>query len=249
MKQLLLLAAFTCCAVTVQAQTRQKGALPGQLPDLYKSILQTQGRAELFTQNLDNNSREKDVNFIVIEMEKLIDSIPRNKTQEQVLLIKHFDFLRNYFLTATNKTTVATGFLYDDAPYRFCLYNDTALALYIKAVKNGDLYNLSKTTEKKISGLALENCLLPSLKPFTEFKDNDIKYVALSVYFGCKDTRDGAPNIPAVPYCLTMVARLADVQQFEAGLITAKGLLANAELYLGDTGDTAFLKKIQLNLE
>jgi hypothetical protein len=35
-----------------------------------------------------------------------------------------------------------------------------------------------------------------------------------------------------VPYCLTLVARLSDIQQYAAGLITDKGLLANAEVSL-----------------
>ena len=114
------------------------------------------------------------------------------------------------------------------------MYNDTALTLYIWAVKDGEQYNLNKTTEKRIAQLAMTNCLLPSLAALDEFKGTDIKYVALSVYYGCKDTREGAPKVAAVPYCLTLVARLSDVQQYAAGLITDKGLLANAETFLSD---------------
>ena len=117
------------------------------------------------------------------------------------------------------------------------MYNDTALTLYIGAVKDDDTYDLSKMTDKRIARKAFNRCLLPSLTAFDSLKDGDIKYVALSIYYGCKDTREGAPPVAAVPYCLTLVARLSDVQQYATGLITDKGLLSVSEIYLADVQD------------
>ena len=142
--------------------------------------------------------------------------------------------MRHFFLTTSNRTSVAAEFLYRVAPFNFCRYKDTALALNIWAVKDGEPYNLSKMTDKRIARLALTNCLLPSLAALDEFKDNDIKYIALSVYYGAKDSREGAPHSNTAPYCLTLVARLSDIQQYTDGLITDKGLLAVADIYLAD---------------
>ncbi len=209
-----------------------KAGSPLTLPSLQTCLHTAQQNLRLFTEGQPN-----DVNSIVKEIELYIDSMPKNKTTADVLLSKNFAPLRHFFLKTTNKTTVAAEFLYTVAPYNFCMYNDTALALNIWAVKDGDQYNLSKMTEKRIVKLALTNCLLPSLAALDEFKEGELKYVALSVYYGCKDSREGAPKVATVPYCLTLVARLSDIQQYAAGLITDKGLLANAEVYLADEED------------
>ena len=104
-------------------------------------------------------------------------------------------------------------------------------------------------TENRVIKVAFTNCLLPALKALDEFKANEIKYVGLSIYYGCKDTREGAANLPVVPYCLTFVARMEDIQQYGAGLITIKGLLANAEVYI-NTGDSQNdFRRIQINME
>ena len=202
------------------------------LPSLQTCIHTAQQNLRLFTEGQAN-----DVNSIVKDIEVTIDSMPKNKTTSDLLLSKHFAPLRHFFLTTNNKTSVAAEFLYTVTPYNFCLYNDTALAMYIWAVKDGEPYNLGKMTDKRIVKLALTNCLLPSLAALDEFKEGDIKYVALSVYYGCKDSREGAPKTGTVPYCLTLVARLSDIQQYAAGLITDKGLLATAEVYLADETD------------
>ena len=180
------------------------------------------------------HSQEHDANSIILDIERCIDSMPKNKTLSDIFLSKHFAALRHFFLTTTNQTTVAAEFLYTTTPYTFCLYNDTALALYIAAVKDDDPYNLGKTTDKRIAQKAFDRCLLPSLAALDEFKTDDIKYIGLSIYYGCKDTREGAPTTTEVPYCLTLIARLTDIQQYAAGLITAKGLIANSEVYLAD---------------
>lgn len=251
MKNLSLLALSILVAASLYGQAKQKGApaRPAPLADLYKAIVSVQQDARLFVRNLSDNSTEKDVNFIVVEMEQVIDSLPRTKTPEQNLLIKHFQFLRSFFLSTNNKTAVAASFLYNNAPYNFCSYHDTSTVLYLHAIKDADIYNLAKTTEKKITRIALEYCLLPSLRPFADFKDIGIRFVALSVYVGCKDTRDGAPGVAVVPYCLTLVAPIADAQQYGAGILTAKGLLANAELYLSGPDDAGSLTRIQLNID
>jgi len=226
--------------------------MPGtgtHLPDFIKCMIDVQGHVPLYIQNINNNALEHDVNSIILDIEKYIDSMPKTRSYSDVLLMKEFNPLRHFFLTTTNKTAVATSFLYADKPYQFCLYNDTAKALYTYAVNDGETYNLNKMTEKKAVKSALENCLLPSLKAFDEFKDNEIKYAGLSVYYGCKDTREGAPKEPLAPYCLTLIARLTDVQQYAAGLITDKGLMANAEVYICGPDDSSMVRKIQINLE
>ena len=213
------------------------------LPDLKACMSIAQEHLPLFTENMADHSQERDVNSIIQEIEKYIDSLPKSKTYSDQLLVKYFTPLRHFFLTTTNRTTVATEFLYADAPYRFCRYGDTALTLYIWAVKDGDNYDLSKMTEKRIAKKTFENCLMPSLTALDEFKDNDIKYIAMSAYYGCKDTREGAPEGGVVPYCLTLVARTTDLQQYAAGLITAKGLMINAEVYVADVND---LRKVSV---
>ena len=93
------------------------------------------------------------------------------------------------------------------------------------------------------------NALLPSLKALDEFKEADIKYVGMSVYFGCKDTREGAPKDPVISYCITLVARLADIQQYGSGMITGKGLLAVGELYISDPDDPNEMRRIMVNVD
>ena len=242
MKKFITLVSCVLLFTAVQAQEKKGAPAKRDLPALKACMLTAQQNLPLFTQSLADPAQAHDVNSIIKDIELYIDSMPKSKTYSDELLMKHFAPLRHFFLTTTNKTTVAAEFLYTDAPYRFCMYNDTALALYVWAVKDGDTYNLSKMTEKHVAKLAFENCLLPSLAALDEFKDNDIKYIALSIYYGCKDTREGAPGVAAVPYCLTLVARLADIQQFAAGLITAKGLMTNAEVYIADADDVHNLK-------
>ncbi len=220
MKKLGLVVGCVLVMMGAYGQEKKHAAEGGMLPSLQSCMRTTQQNVGLYTQGQAN-----DVNTIIKDIEVRIDSMPKNKTTADLLLIKHFAPLRHFFLTTTNKTSVAAEFLYTGAPYSFCMYNDTALTLYIWAVKDGDTYNLSKTTEKRIAQLATTNCLLPSLAALDEFKDSEIKYVALSVYYGCKDTREGAPAGGIAPYCLTLVVRLSDVQQYAAGLITDKGLL------------------------
>ena len=232
----------------VNAQDRK--VLPkNDLPEIKKSIRTAVENLPLYIQNLNDHSKEHDVNTIILDIERYIDSMSKTKKYSDVLLMKHFDALRHFFLTTTNKTTIASSFLYTDAPYQFCMYNDTALALHIWALKDGEAYNLSKMTEKRVIKVAFENCLLPSLKALDEFKSGEIKYVAFSIYYGCKDTREGAPALAVIPYCLTFVARLADIQQFEGGLITAKGLLANAELYISLDDPAGEFRKIQVDAD
>ncbi len=253
MRKLLLLSLSICSIFQVCAQDKRyaqfKSTPKLELTDINKSIRAVQGNLSLYTKNVNNHSQEHDVNSIILDIEKYIDSMPKNRTQSDQLLMKQFNPLRHFFLTTTNKTTVATSFLYSGNPYQFCAYNDTATVLYLYAVKDGDTYNLGKMTDKKVIKSALQNCLLPSLKALDEFKDNEIKYVGLSIYYGCKDTREGAPSSVLVPYCLTMIARVSDLQQYAAGLITEKGLLTNADLYLSDEEDANLLRKVQINVE
>lgn len=248
MKQLLLL---TAVFIALQLHAQEKRTPDrSQLPDIKTSIRTVQGDLTLYVQNYTNlHSQEHDVNSIILDIEKYIDSIPRNKTYSDVLLMKLFNPLRHFFLTTTNKTSVATSFLYSTTPYRFCNYNDTATALHIFAVRDGYTYNLAKTTERKILRSSLENCLLPSLKALDEFKEGDIKYIAMSVYYGCKDTRDGASPGQITPFCLTLIARISDLQQYATGMTTAKGLMASADLYISDDEGTAELRRTQVNIE
>jgi hypothetical protein len=252
MKKLLLFIPILCLMIKLHAQDKKPQFIRNlnlELPDVKKTIRSVQGYVSLYTKNYSNHSEEHDVNSIILDIEKYIDSMPKKRTAGDQLLLKEFNPLRHFFLTTTNKTTVATMFLYSGTPYQFCSYNDTATILYIYAIKDGSTYNLSKTTEKKVIKTSLENCLLPSLKAMDEFKDNEIKYIALSVYFGCKDTREGAAAGVVIPYCLTLIARTADLQQYAAGLITTKGLLANSEFYLSDEDNSNELIRMQLNAE
>jgi hypothetical protein len=165
------------------------------------------------------------------------------------MLAKHYAALRMFFLTTTNKTTVATSFIADGAPFRFCSYNDTATALYVGAIKDGELYDLGKMTEIAIVKSALTNCLLPAMKALDEFRNNEVQYVGLSIYYGCRDARDGAPVNGVTPFCLTLTARLSDIQQYNSGIVTAKGLLEQASLYLSSTGDYGSLRKIRVDMD
>ena len=214
------------------------------------AIAEVQADVRLYSENVvAPHSKEHDVNSIILDIEKYIETAPKEKSVSDKLLMKQFDPLRHFFLTTSNKTTVAASFLSSGAPYRFCNYNDTAVVLYLYAVKDGNIYNPAKTTEKKIMKTSLEQCLLPSLKALDQFKPADVAYVALSVYYGYKDTRDGAASGQVTPYCLTLLARLADVQQYAAGLITAKGLLSNGELYLSDADNAGYLSRVGVSVE
>ena len=230
---------FAALAFAAIAQGQNKTDRSGlrSLSDLKTCMHTAQQSLPLFSANLADHSQEHDVNSIILDIERYIDSIPKNKSYSDQLLLKHFMPMRHFFLTTTNKTTIAAEFLYTGTPYYFCMYNDTELTLYIGAVKDDDTYDLSKMTDKRIARKAFNRCLLPSLTAFDSLKDGDIKYVALSIYYGCKDTREGAPPVAAVPYCLTLVARLSDVQQYATGLITDKGLLSVSEVYLADAQD------------
>lgn len=251
--RILLLLISSCLVIQLGAQEKKtvtaKAPNKSDLPDLKKSIRGVQDNVSLYTKNAGNHSQEHDVNSIILDIEKYIDSMPRTRTYGDQLLMKQFNPLRHFFLTTTNKTTIATSFLYTGSPYQFCLYNDSAVALYVYAVRDGYTYNLGKMTEKKVMRSSFDNCLLPSLKAMDEFKDNDIKYIAVSIYYGCKDTREGAPATTVVPYCLTLVARTSDLQQYAEGMITTKGLLASSEIFLSDEEDAGELKRITITAE
>lgn len=250
MKKFFVFVLCTALFGTLHAQdkkaTAAKESRKNDLPPIMQSVTSARESLPLFAANMSDHSQEHDVNSIILDIEKYIDSMPKNRTHSDQLLMKQFNPLRHFFLTTTNKTSVATSFLYSGTPYSFCMYNDTALALYIGAIKDGESYDLSKKTETLVTKLALQNCLLPSLKALDELKETDIKYIGLSIYYGCKDTREGAPNIPATSYCLTLIARLADVQQYIAGIITSKGLLGASELYLSGADEQ---RKVQVNIE
>ena len=252
MKKIASIVICACFTLVCAAQQKKGVAIKendSSLPELNKSIITAQENVQLFTENMGNNSKEHDVNSIILDMEKYIDSLHGIRLRKDVLLNKYFAPLRLYFLTTSNKTTVATFFLYPDVPYVFCRYNDTALALHITAVKNGNTYNLGKMTEKRIASSALDACLLPSLKALDEFKEGELKYIAISTYYGSKDSREGAGTEPVTAYCMTLVARLADIQQYNAGLITAKGLAAMSDIYLSDAEDAHELRMIKVNVQ
>lgn len=220
-----------------------------KLQDIRKAIIATQENTNLYKQNLASNSEEHDVNSIVKDIEQHLNTPAKTKSSEDPLLNRSFNAIRYFFLTTTNKTAVASSFLYPENPYHFCLYNDTAVVLYFAALKDGGTYNLDKMTERKAMRSVLENCLLPALKATDSLVERDCKYVALSVYYGCKDTRQGAPKDPLTPYCLTLVARLDELQQYEAGVLTEKGLLTNSVLYLSDAEGSKELNKVTINLD
>lgn len=254
MKGILLLLSGLCFIVQLNAQ--EKKAQPVRTPlitdltDLNTSIRMVQGDLSLYVKNVVNpHSQEHDVNSIILDIEKYIDSMPRSRGAADQYLVKLFNPMRHFFLTTTNKTTVATSFLYSGTPYRFCNYNDTAVALHFYAIKDGTTYNLGKMTEKKVVKTSFENCLMPALRAFDEFKEGAVKYIALSIYFGCKDNREGAPTGQITPYCLTLVTSIANLQPYAAGLITTKGLIANAEIFLSSEEDANELTRIHLNLD
>ncbi len=254
MKGILLLLSGLCLIVQLNAQEKKaqpvRTPLKTDLTDLNASIRMAQADLSLCTKNsVSPHSQEHDVNSIILDIEKYIASMPKTGRAGDQYLAKLFNPMRHFFLTTTNKTTVATSFLYSGTPYRFCNHNDTAAALHFYAIKDGNTYNLGKMTEKKATRSSFENCLMPALKALDEFKEGEIKYIGLSVYYGCKDSREGAPTTQIVPYCLTLVARVADLQQYGAGLITAKGLVANAEIYLSDEEYANELRRVSLNLE
>ncbi len=252
MKQILLIFAVLVQVIGAKAQ-ESRGHITAiarhELPSISKYILATQDNLGIYKQNLSNHSQEHDVNSIIKDIETYLNAMPKNRSESDNLLSRHFNPLRHFFLTTTNKTSVATEFLYSVNPYQFCNYNDTAIALYIFALNDDITYSLEKLTEKKVMRKVLDECLLPSLKALDEFKDNEIKYMGLSVYFGSKDTREGSPKDHIVSGCLTLVARLNDIQQFSSGLITEKGLLANSELYYSDGTESQVLNRIVINVD
>lgn len=232
----------------IQAQERRIAINRGPLPPLTVGIRSAQ--QEIFAL-YRQHTPDQDVNSIVKDIEQYLDSLPKNKSQSDVLLSKQFMPMRHFFLTTANNTTVAAGFLYKDAPYRFCtLGGDTANVLYLYAVKNGDSYNRAKTTERRVARKALDNCLLPTLKALDEFKPgSDIRYVALSMYYTCKDTREGAdPNWGTV-YFMTIVARMDVLQQYATGIITAKGLVSSSDLYLSSSETPEEVTKVNIPLD
>jgi hypothetical protein len=253
MKIIYLIAAAVLAHMSLNAQNKSSGdpktSTVSMLPDLEKCILKGQEKVLLFVKNLDSNAEEKDVNSIVVVFQKYIDSLPADRSKADAMLAKHYAALRMFFLTTTNKTTVATSFIADGAPFRFCSYNDTATALYVGAIKDGELYDLGKMTEIAIVKSALTNCLLPAMKALDEFRNNEVQYVGLSIYYGCRDARDGAPVNGVTPFCLTLTARLSDIQQYNSGIVTAKGLLEQASLYLSSTGDYGSLRKIRVDMD
>lgn len=253
MKTLLVIALALIPAFPVTAQTKQANkqtttaSANAALPNLGDRILRTQVDLDLFTANFNNNSKERDVNTIIKDMQRYMDSAGAPKNRADVLLHKNYTPLRSYFLTTTNKTAIATNFLYTETPYTYTVFNNE-LALYLGAIKCGELYNLAKKTEKAVVTTVLNNCLFPSLKALSEFKDTDIKYIGVSVYYGARDSREGATAAIA-PYCLTIVAGLADVQEYAAGIMTAKGLLAKADLYHSDSHSRGVLNKVYIQVD
>ena len=215
------------------------------LPAMQDVIIKTQGNATLFTANFGNNTHERDVNTIIKSVQQYIETNPAAKTRADVLLTKNYTPLRSFYLTTTNKTTVAASFLYADAPYSYAMHNG-ALALHIGAVKAGEMYDLGRKTEKGVITTALTTCLFPSLKAFSEFRDTDIRYVGLSVYYGTTDSREEGK--PLVPHTLTFIAALEDVIKYSAGDINDKELLAAGELYHADPESVAALNKVYLDL-
>jgi hypothetical protein len=250
MKFLLLLTTFI---VISGAQAQRKPVAPdndGSIIDVYHSIIAIQESMSLYTENNGNHTKEHDVNSIILDIEeKLRNEGKQTLTMAGVLTANEFAPMRLFFLSTTNKTSVATSFLYADQPYHFCLFHDTTQTLHFGAIKCGDVYDLSKITEKRAAKLALQNCLLPALKPLDEFKDGKTRYMALSIYYGCKDAREGASANALTPFCMTLLARLSDIQQYNAGIITAKGLLASAELYLSDEADAHELHRLFVSIE
>lgn len=240
MKKMLSIIICSLCVAVAVAQPKKTATVrenDNALPEIHSSIIAVQDQMPLFTANLGNNSKEHDVNSIIMDIEKYIDSLHGFKSRSDFLLNKYFAPLRLYYLTVANKTTVATSFLYDSTPYTFCRY-DSGLTLHIAAIKDGDIYNLGKMTERRAAKTALETCMLPALKALDEFKEGEIRYIALSIYYGCKDPREGAAAEPITPYCMTLLAKLTDIQQYNAGLITDKGLLANSTVYLSNKDST-----------
>lgn len=254
MKKLIIIALAFIYHLPVDAQSQKTNKTTTTtananvaLPDLYDWILDVQSNAGLFLANMDNNSKQRDVNNIIKDMQRYMDSTGAPKTRADVLLHKNYTPLRSYFLTTTNKTAVATNFLYADAPYSYATYKNE-LSLYIGAIKCGELYNLGRKTERTVIKTALNNCLLPSLKAMEEFKDTDVKHIGLSVYYGARDSREGA-SMSIMPYCLTLVAPLEDIQQYAVGNMTAKGLLEKGELYLSNGENYNMLTRIYIQVD
>ena len=254
MKKLILLLFTSCLIAHLHAQEKKAPSKieppKNNLAGMRKCIQAEQGSVELYVQNLKDHSKENDVLFIINTAEHYLDSTAKSREYADILLRKHFVGLRNFFLTVTNKTTISTSFLYNDVPYHFCMYNDTALGLYISAMKDGDTYSAKDMTEKKIASKVFEDCVLPALKALNEFQDNELKYFGLSVYYGCKDTKQTTPNAPAVkPYCLTFIARFPDVKKYIEGYMTADDLVDNAEVYISNDDSINDFRRIRVNIE
>jgi hypothetical protein len=254
MKRFTLALLCLCLSLSVFSQEKKSStkteAVKNNLASIRKCIQTEQGNLGLFVQNLKDHSKETDVLFIVNTAEQYLDSTAKSREYNDVLLRKHFVGMRNFFLTVSNKTTIATSFLYPDAPYHFCMYNDTALGLYISAMKDGDVYSAKDMSEKKIASKVFEDCVLPALKALNEFKDNELKYFGLSVYYGCKDIKQIAPDASGVkPYCLTFVARFPDVKKYIEGYMTADDMVDNAEVYISNDDSINDLRRIRVNIE
>lgn len=250
-KVLLVLVSILLSAIT-NAQDKRVLAtrdLP-KLDSLRKCIREVQQNVPLYISNSKDHALEIDVMTIINSTQRYLDTTAKSRESSDVLLRKHYMPLRNFFLTASNKTTISTSFLAQGSPFRFCLYNDTAVALYIAALKDGDTYSEKNMTEKKIASVVFEDCVLPPLKALQEFKDAELKYFAMSVYYGCKDFKITEPGTPSIkPYCLTFVARFADVGRYNDGYITAEELLEGAEVYISNDNSMSDFRKIQLKLE
>jgi len=252
MKTLSLIILTLALITTVHAQEKKTKAEPpkNNLDGMRKCIRDGQGQVELFVENLKDHSKENDVMSIINTAEHYLDSMSKSREYADMLLSRQFMGLRNFFLTVTNKTTISTSFLYPDVPYHFCMYNDTALGLYISAMKDGDTYSFKNMTEKQIASTVFGDCVLPSLKALSEFKGNELKYFALSVYFGCKDTKEKTPGPQTVkPYCLTFVARFPDVKKYIEGYMTADDLVDNAEVYISNDDSMNDFRRIRVNIE
>lgn len=258
MKKLIVIALALINCLPVDAQTKKVGrAKPvsvkpaaeipvnATLPAMQDVILQTQANVGLFTANYSNNSQERDVNTIIKDIQRHLDSAGGPRSRADVLLTKNYTPLRSFYLTTTNKTTVATAFLFAEKPYSYAMHND-ALALHVGAVKSGEIYDLGMKTEKGVIRTALLNCLLPSLRAFSEFRDTDIKFVGLSVYYGCSDSREEGKSI--APYTLTLVASLADVIEYASDNMTARDLLAKGELYQANATNHNLLNRVYIDI-
>ncbi len=199
MKNLFWALITICISAPAWAQEKKETkAEPPKTPlaDIRTYMRTVQQNVTLYLQNYKDHSKETDVLFIINATSKYIDSMQRSKEPADVLLRKHYPAMRNFFLTASNKTSISTSFLYADEPFHFCTYNDSATALYIAALKGGIPYSAKDKTEKQVASTAFEDCILPSMKALGEFKEDAPKYFGLSVYYGCKDNKETTPTHP-----------------------------------------------------